>query len=252
MSRQRELIESDRRYDSDFATLELLLEEKPDALGTIHEAEFHHDLAAPAFLSRFTSPSRDPGEGLAYMAGTHSLDQALHLFGRPMSVTALYRSLRGVKSELEDTYTISMGYQPAKELLVHVKCNALSIMSNQMTHFVRGDQGTWLKFGNDLQSGQQRGGMAPGTQGFGAEPEGRWGTLTTKTRVLGEQVEKDGFWAGKVPTVHGNWRGFYTDLVAAIRGNKPPVIDPRLSRDGIRVVELAMQSAKEGRTVPWS
>ena len=45
---------------------------------------------------------------------------------------------------------------------------------------------------------------------------------------------------------------YYRDVVAAIRGEKEVVVKPEESRTGIRIIELAKQSAREGVTVAWS
>jgi len=45
--------------------------------------------------------------------------------------------------------------------------------------------------------------------------------------------------------------GFYRDLVAAIRGEAEVVVRPEVSRDGIRIIELARESAEKGSTVPF-
>lgn len=46
-------------------------------------------------------------------------------------------------------------------------------------------------------------------------------------------------------------RGYYEDVVKAVRGGEV-VVDPRDSRDGIRIMELARVSNEKGETVPWS
>jgi len=51
--------------------------------------------------------------------------------------------------------------------------------------------------------------------------------------------------------VRGWIRGYYEDVVKAVRGGEVAV-DPRDSRDGIRVMELARVSHEKGETVPWS
>jgi predicted dehydrogenase len=136
----------DRRYDSDFLTLKKVIAE--GHLGRIHKAEFHHDLPDPPWLSRFPV-ERTPGSGMAFNAGSHILDQALLLFGLPTSVTAFYRTLRGIESDNEDSYTITLQY--GTPLIVHVKTNAVSVMPRVMTQFIRETQGTFINFGADPQ-----------------------------------------------------------------------------------------------------
>jgi predicted dehydrogenase len=78
--------------------------------------------------------------------GTHTIDQALYLFGRPASVTAFLRSNRGVDSEVDDTYTVMLQYEgEQKNLLVTIKTAIVSHMKDQMRFFVRGTAGTYLK-----------------------------------------------------------------------------------------------------------
>lgn len=80
------------------------------------------------------------------MQGTHTLDQALYLFGRPTSVTGFLRSNRGVESEIDDTFTIILQYSGSqKNLLVTVKTAIVTHMKDQLRFFVRGNKGTYLK-----------------------------------------------------------------------------------------------------------
>lgn len=79
-------------------------------------------------------------------AGTHTLDQALFLFGTPASVTAFLRSNRGVDSDVDDTFTIILQYSGAqKNLLVTVKTAVVTHMEDQLRLFVRGTKGSFLK-----------------------------------------------------------------------------------------------------------
>lgn len=87
-----------------------------------------------------------PGEGMMYGVGSHSIDQALVLFGRPSSVTAFLRSLRGVESEIDDTFTIILQYDgEQKDLLVTIKTTIVSPMVDQLKTFVRGTEGSLIK-----------------------------------------------------------------------------------------------------------
>jgi predicted dehydrogenase len=83
---------------------------------------------------------------LTGVVGTHTLDQALYLFGTPSSVTGFLRSNRGVESENDDTFTIMLQYSgKQKNLLVTVKTAVVTHMKDQLRFFVRGTKGTYLK-----------------------------------------------------------------------------------------------------------
>lgn len=78
--------------------------------------------------------------------GSHTIDQALVLFGQPSSVTAFLRSNRGMESEIDDTFTIILQYSGAqKNLLVTIKTGVVSHLKDQLKYFVRGTKGTFIK-----------------------------------------------------------------------------------------------------------
>jgi hypothetical protein len=78
--------------------------------------------------------------------GSHTFDQTLLLFGRPSSVTGFLRTLRGIESEVEDTFTAILQYDGAqKDLLVTVKTNVVSPMKDQLKYFARGTKGSYVK-----------------------------------------------------------------------------------------------------------
>lgn len=80
------------------------------------------------------------------MIGTHSLDQALVLFGRPRSVTGFFRVQRDGESEIEDSFTIILQYDSAqKDLLVTVKTAVVTPMAQQLKQLVRGTKGSFTK-----------------------------------------------------------------------------------------------------------
>jgi predicted dehydrogenase len=47
-----------------------------------------------------------PGTGLVYDLGTHLIDQALHLFGKPSKITAFLQNLRGIGDDSVDDNVI--------------------------------------------------------------------------------------------------------------------------------------------------
>ena len=78
--------------------------------------------------------------------------------------------------------------------------------------------------------------------------------MVTKEKVHDDQTkdEASGRYVGKYPSARGDYVGFYKDLVAAIQGKGELKVKPEQSRDGIRVIELARESAEKGATVPFS
>ncbi|KFZ20661.1 hypothetical protein V501_00005 [Pseudogymnoascus sp. VKM F-4519 (FW-2642)] len=92
-----------------------------------------------------------PGEGMTFELGAHSIDQALVLFGKPASVTAFLRSVSGVESEIDDTFTIILQYSGEKKnLLITIKTAIATLMQDQLKTFVRGTKGSFIKFSTDV------------------------------------------------------------------------------------------------------
>ncbi|KAK4451402.1 hypothetical protein QBC34DRAFT_400902 [Podospora aff. communis PSN243] len=244
-----------RRFDSDFRTLDYLI--KHDALGTVLEADIHFDFPSASWVHGW-GKEYSPGQGMAFGLGTHTIDQALTMFGRPASVTAFLRSNRGVDSEIDDTYTIILQYAgEQKNLLVTIKTAIVTHMKDQLRFFARGTKGTYLKFGTCPQEAKAM--AAPGQPAvapdFGLEEERIWGTLTTTSEFdpeIQSYDEQSKLYIGKYPSLPGWYRGYYENVVAAIRGDAEVLVDPETARDGLRVIELARQSHNESRTVPWS
>jgi predicted dehydrogenase len=185
--------------------------------------------------------------------GSHTIDQALVLFGPPKSVTAFHRSLRGIESEVDDTFTIILQYdgEEQRNLLVTIRTSVVSSMQYPLKFFVRGYEGSFIKFGDDVQESQIAAGMTPTTPGFGLENEATYGLLTTKEKFCDTQDwdQKSGKWVGEFESLKGDYEGFYEDLVKAIRGEEEVVVRPEVTRDGIRVIELARESAERGCTM---
>ncbi|KAK3696325.1 hypothetical protein LTR37_018061 [Vermiconidia calcicola] len=247
-----------RRYDSDFRTLQHLMSLNPNPFGTITEFENHYDLDNPPWIAKWgaQTPEEAPGEGMLYGLGTHSIDQTLLLFGLPKSVTAFLRYLRpdGGEGAVDDSFTIVLQYEG--NLIATVKTTIVSPGPRQMKFWVRGTHGSFTKDGEDVQMEHIfENNMKADDTGFGIEPARYHGTLYTR-KELETRFQKDGetgvVFSGKIPSKPGSYMDYYRDLVATIRGEKELVVKPEESRNGIRIIELARESAEKGVTVPWS
>lgn len=190
--------------------------------------------------------------------GTHSLDQAYTLFGRPASVTAFYRVQRGIESEVEDSFTVILQYSGAqKNLLVTVKTCVISPMDRQLKFWIRGTKGSYIKYQQRStcpQEEQIEQGVKPTDPEFGAEPDKLQGTLTTYEEFDSsiQTFDKDSRrWTGQYPTVRGRWVQLYQDVADTISGKSDVAVKASDSRDVLRIIELARESHEKGITVPW-
>lgn len=245
-----------RRWDSDFRTLRHLVSQ--GALGDIREAELHYDIPSPSWIAAWTQKEYSPGEGMLFALGSHTIDQALLLFGKPYSVTAFLRSNRGVPSDIDDTFTIILQYSGAhNHLVVTIKTATITPLKDQLKYLVRGTTGSYVKFGTDPQEAKAIAspGQAATAEDYGREDEIIWGTLATTAEFDATNQKFDSgskLYVGKYPSLPGWYRGYYENVVEAIQGREKVDVDPATARDGIRVIELARESHAKGATVLFS
>lgn len=95
--------------------------------------------------------------------------------------------------------------------------------------------------------------MQPADPKFGVEDASTYGELTTKDQFDECQTkdQESGKYIGKYPSHRGSYCSYYTDVVAAIKGEGELKVKPEESRDGIRVIELARESADKGITIKF-
>lgn len=178
-----------------------------------------------------------PGSGILYDLGAHLLDQALVLFGWPRSVTAVLRYQRP-HAQTDDDFTLLLAYDR-----LQVALHAGMLRRQPRPHFaLHGTQGSYVKFGLDPQEAALKDGCLPGSAGWGSEPEAAWGALDTGLDGL--------HFLGKVETLPGDYPAFYANVQAAIAHGAALAVLPEQARDVIRLLETAVQSYHEQRTIP--
>lgn len=245
-----------RRYDGDFLIVQEIL--KKNVLGDINEAEIHYDFDRAPWLHRMTGKEYSAGDGHTFGLGTHSLDQAYVLFGRPASVTAFFRAQRGIESEVEDSFTIVLQYTGAKKgLLVTVKTCVVSPMAQQLKFWIRGTKGSFIKHQQRSTCPQEESiaqGADPLDPDFAYESDSLQGVITTYEEFdSGIQAFDDASqrFVGKYPTVRGVWMQLYQNVADAINGKGDLAIKAEQVRDVLRIIELARESHEKGATVAW-
>ncbi|KAI9830755.1 MAG: hypothetical protein M1819_005420 [Sarea resinae] len=228
-----------RRWDSDFVTLSHLI--KSNTLGRVAEFETHFDRHRPEVPSGGSWKTKVmPGGGAVFDLGTHLIDQVVVTFGLPKKITGFVGSQReGDTGGFEDSCTVLLHYD---QLMATVKAAVVSPEVAQLRYWVRGDKGSFKKFHLDVQEDQLKAGMKPGDAGFAIESEDHFGTLTTI---------QDGKPVSKVfPTAHPpTYVEFYQRFADALRGKGEVPVKPEEAGAVIRLIELAKESSKTGRTL---
>lgn len=223
-----------RRYVSDFRTLEDIL--RAGLLGPIVECEIHYDRYRPERRPGAWRERDIPGSGILFDLGPHLLDQALFLFGAPLTLTADIRRQRpGI--ETDDYFDIRLDYGWLRVIL------SASMLVREMgsRYMIHGLKGSYIKSGDDPQETLLRAGIAPEGPDWGLEPEEFRGILHTEREG---QVIREFF-----PTRKGDYGAYYEDLYLALNGEAPLRVLPEDGYNTILLIEMARQSSLEQRTL---
>lgn len=225
-----------RRFSSDFRTLKKVCES--GLLGRIVEFEAHFDRFRNAIRHDSWKEENKPGAGVFYDMAPHLIDQALQLFGQPQELRADLRAQR-TGSPVVDNFEVVLLYP---DLKVTLKGGMLA--KDPFPQFaVFGDQGSFVKYGRDMQEDALRAEPVPYTSpGWGTEPENFWGRLLTNFNGLEMNAT--------VKSEPGDYGAFYRNLHQVLTANAELLVLPQQARAVIYLIELAEQSNQEKRTLP--
>lgn len=223
-----------RRYVSDFRTIKEILNKK--LLGEIHEFEAHYDRYRMEARPAAWREAPLPGSGILYDLGAHIIDQALYFFGMPASVTADIRMQRP-HAKVDDYFILWLDYDFTKVIL-HA---GMLVREPGPRYMIQGTLGSFIKYGEDPQEARLRAGELPVGEDWGTEPEEIFGLIHT---------EKDGkIIREKYPSHKGSYADYYHELYESIVNGQPVKEKPEHGYNSIRIMELAIQSNKEKRTI---
>jgi scyllo-inositol 2-dehydrogenase (NADP+) len=230
-------VHHNRRWDGDFLTVRKLID--GIVLGRLAEFESHFDRFRSQVRSGAWREEEGEGSGIVFDLGSHLIDQAQVLFGLPDSITADVRIQRD-KAKAVDNFELILDYD---DLKVTLKATMLAREPGPR-FLLYGTEGSFVKYGLDPQEEALKKGHTPTEPGWGEEPKEQWGRLNTQLGQL--HVE------GVVETLPGCYQAFYKNVADAIRGRAELAVKPEQARNTIRIIELAMQSSQEKRTLAWT
>lgn len=224
-----------RRFTSDTKTVKKLLDS--GLIGAIREYETHFDRYRPE--PRPGGAWREdplPGSGIFYDLGSHLIDQALWFFGMPQAVTADI-DVQRPWAKADDHFDVRLHYPGFTATL---KSGMLCSIPGA-TYLLHGTNGSFVKYGLDVQEATLDGGAIPAGNDWGREPEKIWGTIHAEYN--GVRIQ------GKVESERGDYRDYFINLRDAIRGKATLAVKPEEARNVIRIIELAFQSSRERRSI---
>ncbi|AUW37767.1 myo-inositol 2-dehydrogenase [Grimontia hollisae] len=220
-----------RRWDGDFLTLKALIDSGD--LGDIKVLESRFDRFRPDVRQRWRE---QPGEGagILYDLGSHLVDQAIHLFGDPRSISAQCKSMRP-HSQAVDYFQMTLHYA-GKEVIL----SSSPYRSGKGARFVaQGSKATFSCFGLDIQEQQLRDGVTVTNAEFGRQQH------VGKLEIGDNVTEKD------IALEHGCYSELFASLASAILNGTPPPIDPYDAVKGVYALELAQHASDTGKTERW-
>ncbi len=220
-----------RRWDSDFLTLKSLL--AAGTLGEVRYLESHFDRYRPEVRQRWRE-MKGAGSGIWFDLGPHLLDQALQLFGSPVSINVDMTELRPA-AQTTDYFHAVLTY-PQRRVVLHA---SLLVAAESARFQVHGTRGSYVKYGLDPQEDRLKAGERPPQENWG--DDSRDGILTLAEG--GVMVEKT------LPTLPGNYPAYYATIRDAIHGKATNPVSAAEAIHVMELIELGLQSAAKRQTL---
>lgn len=220
-----------RRWDSDFLTVKALLSE--GTLGEITFFESHFDRFRPQVRNRWREQA-GPGSGIWYDLAPHLLDQAVNLFGLPVSMTVDLAQLRP-GAQTTDYFHAILSY-PQRRIVLH---GTMVAAAESALYIIHGTRGSYVKFGLDPQEDRLKNGERLPQEDWGYDM--RDGVVT---KVEGETLVEE-----TLLTSPGNYPAYYAAVRDALNGTGENPVPASQAIQIMELIELGIESAKHRATL---
>ncbi len=228
-----------RRWDSDFLTLQAVLQS--GRLGRILHFESHFDRFRAVTPGHWREQAL-PGSDLWMDLGSHLLDQCLVLFGSPEKLLLDVARQRD-NTQTNDYFHAQLIYGGAHGSMRAILHASSAVTTSGPRFAVHGTLGSFTKYGLDVQEDALKAGGRPQfgqPDAWGVDPLP--GTIALQHGVGSQQHP--------VPSVAGNYLAFYAQLYQHLAGRGALPVTPTQVRQLMSLLELGTSSATKGSFVP--
>ncbi|HVD03859.1 MAG TPA: Gfo/Idh/MocA family oxidoreductase [Candidatus Dormibacteraeota bacterium] len=220
-----------RRFDNDYLLVRQLIADH--RIEAVRHFESRFERWRPELRPASWREEQPPeeGGGLLLDLGSHLIDQALLLFGRPLAVYAELATRRQ-GAQADDDCFIALSFEGG--MSAHLWMSAVAPCAGPRFR-IFGNSAALEVWGLDPQESQLASGLRPGQIGFGHRGQ-------DQSAELIENGGRPG--TGKVlPFPAGSYATFYRTMAEAIRGEAEVPVAPEEAASVLRVIEGARTSA---------
>lgn len=215
-----------RRYDSDFLTVQKVIES--GVLGDLLEVEMHYAYYRPEIPENTQEFSLN--SSYLYGHACHTIDQVLSYFGEPETYHSEVRQLLG-PNRMNDYFDLDFFYGPLK---VSIKSSYFRI-KERPSFVVYGKKGMFVKQTKDRQEEHLKMFYMPDHADFGIDLPEHYGCLT--------YYDDEGIYhEEKVVSEVGDYSRVYAGLYEAIINGKPKTVKDEETLVQMKILEDSIQA----------
>lgn len=201
------MLYQNRRWDSGFLQVKEVIES--GKLGQLIEVYFRMDRYKRTLSPKlFKETASTPANGIVYDLGAHLVDNAICLFGKPLSftkTTGIYRE----GSEVADYFTYHLSYPNQLNVFLTSSLLIAEVLPGFTLH---GTLGSFVKERCDVQEAQLDKGMLPTDKDYGIELEGSDGKLV----IMDIENKRN---VSYLKPLKGNYNGLFDAVYNTVRHN---------------------------------
>lgn len=226
-----------RRWEGELLAVKEIVEK--GLLGKLYDVSFKFERFRFGLNPKAHKEEDRKGNGIVYELGTHLIDQAIFIFGKPNEIYAEIEIQRK-DSKVDDYCNLSLYYEDG--LIVRLK-SSLLVVEQGPAYVLNGTLGSFRKYRSNIQEIQLAQGIPINSLKFAKEEEESSGLLSLMDTEKG--VTK---W--KYASPQSSYLGFYQQLSDAIIHKKEPPVSPNDALLGLQIIEAAYKSNSLKKRIP--